>query len=153
MIYPERHEIQDELELLRKITLSDFSGVAWMDRHDHRIRWLFASGNNSLRYRDLALKPGRGLAGLVIKLGRPVIIDSTMANYDRIKHDYSIMMVEHLQSAAAVPLAIQNEVHGVLLIGSRTMRIYHKNDVMAVTSVADRLVILFMQTISDKMRK
>lgn len=140
MIYPDKEGIQDELDLLRKMTFSDFSGMAWMELHDHRIRWIFASGNSNLRYKDLALKPGRGLAGLVIKLGRPVIIESTINNDERIKHEYSIMLVEQLQSAIAVPMTIRNEVRGVLLIGNRTERVYHQDVLSAVMIIADRLV-------------
>ncbi|MEX2461592.1 MAG: GAF domain-containing protein [Paenibacillaceae bacterium] len=130
MMYPYNEDIQNELDALCKITSSDFSGLAWMDDQDSRIRWLYASGNSNERFKSLALKPGYGLAGLVLKLGRSVIIDlsTEVLERNRLQHDYSIMLIEHLQSAIALPITIHDEARGVLLIGNRTDRYYEEND-------------------------
>jgi nitrogen regulatory protein A len=144
MIYPYNEEIQDELDSLCKITTSDFSGLAWIDQHDSRIRWLYASGNSSERYKRLALKSGRGLAGLVLKLGRPIIIDAgtTVLELARIQYDYPIMLVEHLHTAIAIPICLNNETRGVLLIGNRTDRLYEENDLQLVTNLVERFEFL-----------
>ena len=135
MMYLYNEDIQNELDTLCKITSSDFSGLAWNDPHDRRIRWLYASGNSNERFKSLALKPGHGLAGLVLKLGRPLIIDSSMEilERDKLRHDYSIMLVEHLHSAMAVPIIVQDEVRGVLLIGNRSDRYYIDEDLLLIS--------------------
>jgi nitrogen regulatory protein A len=140
MIHPYKEEIQDELDSLCKITTSDFSGLAWIDEHDNRIRWLYVSGNSNERFKRLALKPGRGLAGLVLKLGRPIIIDTSMPDSERIRlqHDYSIMLVEDLRAAIAVPIKIQDEAQGVLLIGNRSERYYEENDLHLISNLIER---------------
>lgn len=132
--------IQNELISLCKLTASDFSGIAWIDQHDSRIRWLYGSGNSSDRFKRLALKPGHGLAGLVLKLGRPIIIDASMQDLElaRIQYNYPIMLVEKLQAALAVPLKIQNETRGVLLVGNRSERLYDEKDLPLVSEWIER---------------
>jgi len=144
MVYPDNKAIQNELDSLCKMTDSDFSGLAWMDPDDSRIRWPYASGNSNERFKRLALKPGRGLAGLVLKLGRPVLIDRNMSDSERMRlhHDYSIMMVEDLHSAIAVPLKLQDEIHGVLLIGNRSERSYEDHDLHLISSTIERFELL-----------
>jgi nitrogen regulatory protein A len=129
MINSNNDIIQDELDSLRNQTASDFSGLAWMDQHDNRIRWFYVSGNSNERFKRLALKPGRGLAGIVLRLGRPLIIDSRLPNLERtnLQHEYSIMLVEDLLAAIAFPIKIQDETRGVLLIGDRSDRYYEEN--------------------------
>ncbi|QGQ98714.1 GAF domain-containing protein [Paenibacillus psychroresistens] len=145
MIYPSMEEnvdqeIQQELDSLCKITTSDFSGLAWIDLQDSRIRWLYVSGNTNERYKRLAQKLGRGLAGLVMKLGRPIIIDAVMNEKElsRLQHDYPIMLVEHLHTALAVPIKLQDETRAVLLIGNRSDRYYEDNDLHLVSNLIDR---------------
>jgi nitrogen regulatory protein A len=140
MIYPYNEEIQDELDSLCKITTSDFSGLAWIDQQDSRIRWLYASGNSNERFKQLALKSGRGLAGLVLKLGRPIIIDAGMRDLElsRVQYNYPIMLVEHLQTAIAVPITVYDETRGVLLIGNRSERYYEENDLHLIMNLIER---------------
>jgi nitrogen regulatory protein A len=144
MIYRYNEEIQDELDSLCKITASDFSGLAWIDQHDSRIRWLYASGNSSERFKRLALKPGRGLAGLVLKLGRPIIIDAGMTDLElsHVQYDYPIMLVEHLLAAIAVPITVLDETRGVLLIGNRSERYYEENDLHLISNLIGRFELL-----------
>jgi nitrogen regulatory protein A len=144
MIYPYNEEIQEELDSLCKITTSDFSGLAWIDQHDSRIRWLYTSGNSNERYKRLALKPGRGLAGLVLKLGRPIIIDAGMNDLEqsRVQYDYPIMLVEHLHAAIAVPITVHDETRGVLLIGNRSERYYEENDLHLISNLIERFELL-----------
>lgn len=140
MIYPYNEDIQNELDSLCKLTASDFSGLAWINQQDSRIRWLYASGNSNERYKRLAQKPGRGLAGLVLKLGRPIIIDASMTDSElsRIQHNYPIMLVEQLHAALAVPITLHDETGGVLLIGNRTERYYEENDLQIVSNLIKR---------------
>ena len=144
MIFFVNEEIQNELDSLCKITTSDFSGLAWIDQQDSRIRWLYASGNSNERYKRLALKSGRGLAGLVLKLGRPIIIDAGLTDLElsRIQYDYPIMMVENLHSAIAVPIKILDETRGVLLMGNRTERLYEENDLQLISNLIERFEML-----------
>lgn len=136
-----RTAIQQQLDRLRAATSSDFAGLAWFVPQEHRIRWLLASGNLGERYRSLALKPGRGLAGHVIRLGRPVVLDAAApeAERERLRHEYSIMMVEQLQTFLAVPVEAGGETRGALLIGSRQARRFAPSDLPAAAEAAERI--------------
>ncbi|MBO9605294.1 MAG: GAF domain-containing protein [Paenibacillaceae bacterium] len=136
-----RTAIQQQLDRLRAATSSDFAGLAWFVPQEHRIRWLLASGNLGERYRNLALKPGRGLSGQVIRLGRPVVLDDSApeAEVERLRHEYSILMVEQLHSFLAVPVAADGETRGALLIGSRQPRRFAPSDLPAATEAAERI--------------
>ena len=136
--------IQAELDLLCKNTASDFSGLAWLDTFDSRIRWLYASGNSNERFRRLAVKSSRGLAGLAIKLGRPIIIDANLTEIElaRVQYDYPIMLVERLRSAIAVPIKVRDEMRSVLLIGNRSDRIYEESEINIVIKSSERFALL-----------
>jgi nitrogen regulatory protein A len=140
MINSNNNIIQDELDSLRNQTASDFSGIAWMDQHDNRIRWFYVSGNSNERFKRLALKPGRGLAGLVLRLGRPLIIDNRLPGSERtsLQHEYSIMLVEDLLAVIAFPIKIQDETRGVLLIGDRSDRYYEENIFFLISKLLGR---------------
>ncbi len=121
---------------IRELTASDFSGLAWIVYPENRIRWLHVSGNLNLRYSQLALKPGRGLAGQVIRQGRPLIVNSTMEDYEQMKHEYPIMSVENLRSVMALPVLLRQDTDGVLLAGRRTPHAYRGEDLIPLISYA-----------------
>jgi len=153
MIYEYKVEIQTELDQLSVVTSSDFSSLAWMDPHDNRIHWLYASGNSNERFLKLALKPGHGLAGLVIKLGRPIVVDAAKPDLERLRQEYSIMQLEQLRSSIAVPITMRYETCGVLLIGDRTERFYNENDLLIITSSAGQLSLLLGQKKPNEVNK
>lgn len=152
MIFPDK-KIQYQLDQLRETTSSEFAGMAWIEHDENRIRWIYVSGNKNVRYKQFALKPGHGLAGLVIRLGRPVKIHPTLVHFELVKHDYPIMSVEQLQSAIAVPITIQGETKGVLLVGNRVERIYQPDDLTMLSTAADRLASLYLQSKSMLTRR
>lgn len=150
-----REVIQLQLDRLRAATSSDFAGLAWLEQQDNRIRWLFVSGNLGERYKKLALKPGRGLAGHVIRLGRPVIVDAAMPDEERqrLRHEYSIMPVEQLQSLLAVPVAVGDETRGALLIGNREAGSFAEVDLTVTIQTADRLASHMQRIVFDEVKK
>lgn len=121
--------IDEELHRLRCLLDHDFSAVAFLDKDSQRIRWNYVSGNTNERYKFIVQKPGRGLAGSVIRLGRPIIIDQSSAGLERARHEYPIMLAEKLWSAVAAPIHINGMIQGVLLVGSRTIREYSKQEI------------------------
>ncbi|QHT59519.1 GAF domain-containing protein [Paenibacillus lycopersici] len=141
MIAPWKNDLQSRLDQIRASTDSDFAGLAMEEQHRRRIRWVAASGNGNDRYAELAVRSGRGVTGLAIKLGRPVVADAAMpaSERERLLPDDSIMAVERLQAAIVVPLAIQDEIRGVLLVGSRSQRIYEEGCLQLAIEAADRL--------------
>ena len=66
----------------------------------------------------IILRKGRGLAGMVMKTGKRMIIaDKCLSPEDKIK--YPILIAENLTAMVAIPLCYNNQVYGVLLLGQR----------------------------------
>lgn len=146
----ERMHMKDELESLRDLTSSDFSALAWIESNERHIRWIYASGNLNERYKQIVLKLGRGLSGAVIRLGRSVVLDETIPDTNRIRNECPIMLAEHLQSAIAVPVTMAAKTCGVLLVGSRSVRVYSSKEINAVENAAKRISLLMQQEECDK---
>ena len=93
------------------------------DSHCAIIKWKYASGNINNRYRMIVLRPGKGLAGLVIRTGaRKVIADVEAELSQNDKLGYPIVLSEVLTAMIAIPLWKNNRVYGALLLGQRKGR-------------------------------
>ncbi|UXR78115.1 nitrate respiration regulation accessory nitrate sensor NreA [Staphylococcus sp. IVB6227] len=117
-----QHDYQDELDRLRHKYQFDFAGIA-LPTEDHvgtKIKWRYVSGNLNERYQRIELRYGRGVAGNVVKTGKPMIIHD--ANEEQIQvalFNYPILISEQLTSMIAIPLWHNHRVKGVLLFGQR----------------------------------
>jgi nitrogen regulatory protein A len=139
----QKEQTESALDRLRMETTSDFAGVAWRGLRENRVRWLYGSGSLNDRYKKLALLPGRCLAGQVAKLGRTVVMDASVANVERQRNEYPIMLLERLYAAVASPIMISGEVHGILLIGDRSSKRYKQDDLAAVSRCAEALASMY----------
>jgi LuxR family transcriptional regulator, regulator of acetate metabolism len=89
------------------------------------------AGTLGVSLRGLAVPPGRGLGGTVLRHGAPRLVDD-YATDATITHDYDRIVVEEerLTSVFAVPVTVHGAVHGVLygavreglLTGDRALR-------------------------------
>lgn len=115
-------DFQDELDRLRISEGYDFAGVALYEHHTtlSPIKWRYVSGNLNNRYKMIVLRKGRGLAGMVMKTAKRMIIDNVSKNVspeEKIK--YPILISENLTAVIAIPLCLNQQVSGVLLLGQR----------------------------------
>lgn len=131
--------VEAELAKLRQHILADFSALSWVGRNEKLLRWKIVSGNSNERFKQIAQKPGKGLAGIVIRHGRPFIVDGRMPGIERVRLEYPIMIAEHLLSAAAVPVWISAEEKGVLLAGMRSVHLYQDQELNELKHAADRI--------------
>lgn len=145
-----RAEIEAQLNSLRNITSSDFSALALIDIRKHRIQWRYASGNINDRYKQMMVRPGQGLAGLVIRLGRHMVLDAAMPDVPLKRLEHPIMLAENLHSALAVPITIEREIHGVLLLGSRSIRTFTENEIMLTFGAAEKIALLLKMVQVDE---
>ncbi|WP_088006797.1 GAF domain-containing protein [Indiicoccus explosivorum] len=113
---------QNEADRLREKLGCDLVAIALVETAEQQfvLKWQYASGNLNDRFKRIVLQSGRGVAGLVFKTGKPLLLPSVG---EFIKKDglfsYPIIMSEKLQSVAAVPLWNKGRVAGVLLCGCR----------------------------------
>lgn len=119
----DQFNFQEKIGQIKEEFGFDFVSVALVQSAERRfeLRWTYAIGNRSERYRRIVLQSGKGIAGHVFKTGKPFFVENT----DKLltKKDlfnYPIIDVEGLKSFGAIPLYKCNRVQGVLLVGNRT---------------------------------
>ncbi|MFS0576033.1 GAF domain-containing protein [Sporosarcina sp. 179-K 3D1 HS] len=116
---------QQEIEMLRELFKFDFIGLALIQSADQRFehKWKYVSGNLSDRYKRIVLQSGKGVAGNVIKTGKPTLVEDVGMNFSADElFNYPIVVVEKLSSFGAIPLFKNNRVQGVLLVAYREGR-------------------------------
>lgn len=114
---------QEEIDKLRERFRFDFVSLAWVQPAEDRfvLTWQYASGNLNERYKRIVLHSGKGIAGIVFKTGKPMLIQNVAADLNsRDLFNYPIIVAEQLKSLGAVPLWEGKRVVGVLLAGYRT---------------------------------
>nr|WP_285891299.1 GAF domain-containing protein [Paenibacillus pasadenensis] len=133
-------EGQRELERLSAETGCDVSMLAAVASSDGKICWKLAAGAFSGRYRMMAERPGRGLAGSVLKVGRPMLIQADELGAGKQLHDYPLIIVEGIRSAYAVPImTAAGRSKGVLLAGYRRPKTLSAEDRLAIERSALRI--------------
>ncbi|WP_181438565.1 GAF domain-containing protein [Paenibacillus sambharensis] len=138
-----RKVIDRILDELRNTASSDLAALAWKDEEGRRIRWIAASGNRNERFRRMALKPGKGITGEVLRAGRMVVIAQAAGDTESTACDHPIMLAEQLQSAVAIPVLIDHKAYGVLLLGNRSSPLDADALLSAAGSVTEQLSRLF----------
>lgn len=100
----------------------DFASIACLvDEQYHMLSWMYATGNQSRRYRRIVVEAGQGIAGSVFLSGKAMIIQNACQelNEDELL-EHPIILAEDLVSEMAVPLWKEGKVKGVLLLAKRT---------------------------------
>ena len=104
----------------------DFISIGLAQEPGGALRWLYASGSSGLRHTRIALTPGHGVGGIVLKTGRPMrFTDIDKELGPRAYSSFPIVFAEDLRSFIALPLVSANHVSGVLLCAFRTSGIEH----------------------------
>ncbi|WP_010677871.1 GAF domain-containing protein [Bacillus timonensis] len=132
-------EIEQKLHDLCTNTSSDFSAFANVDQGSQTIRWEYAHGFTNNRYKNMVIRPGKGLSGSVVRFGTTMVLDIDTPNRQRTRLQYPIMLAENLVSAVAVPVQMNGKVGGVLLIGSRTEVKYTTEQVELLKKTASEI--------------
>ncbi|MEB3102669.1 GAF domain-containing protein [Ferviditalea candida] len=135
-------QIEYLLHSLRETTSSDFSALGFLEPLDQRIRCDYVSGNQNEKFKNIVLRPGKGIAGEVLRRRRPFILDASVQDAGMQRMNFPIMLAENLQSAAAVPVRISEEDWGVLLVASRSLRQFLSREIEMLEQSADRLAVL-----------
>lgn len=134
--------IRRELEGVLADLGSGFCVFGLLDPGSGELVWKAAAGNLSDRYRLMTIRPGRGLNGSVVKVGRGTSLHVAELIARRELHEYPILLAEKLRSAYAAPVMQGGIVHGVLLVGDRVKRIYRPEDRERISAATVRLAEL-----------
>lgn len=116
------YHYQEEIDKLRDRFQFDFVSMALVQPAEDRfvLTWQYASGNINERYKRIVLHSGKGIAGMVFKTGKPMLIQNVNVDIEsRDLFNYPIIVAEQLKSLGAIPLWEGSRVRGVLLVGYR----------------------------------
>jgi signal transduction protein with GAF and PtsI domain len=130
--------IESSLYALRRLTATDFAALAWMDEGERIVRWRYASGNRNERYKRIMMRNGKGVAGSVMRSGRPLLLQAFSPQQGDVPSDYPILLAEGLRSIIGYPITIGDRVLGVLLIGNRYDHQFDPSTVELVSNVAEQ---------------
>ncbi len=124
----------EAVEHLRSEYGFEFAAIGTAPEFGEALQWRYASGNTGERFRRIALTPGRGIGGIVLKTGRAMVLTDIDNQLDpRDFSSYPIVFAEDLRSFCALPLSDGIHVVGALLCGFRCVDPNHAD-------VFDRLI-------------
>ncbi|MEC1720513.1 GAF domain-containing protein [Schinkia azotoformans] len=124
---------------------ADFSAIAFYDPINLEFRWRLAVGSLNQRYTSIVVRSGKGIAGRTLKTKREFIITRFPEELQDEAIEFPILIIEELKSAVAVPLLLQNQMIGVLLIGQRSYREFGPNEVSRIKEVAEEMLASYIQ--------
>lgn len=115
-------QYQTILDQLREKMGYDFVSLAFAqsEADGFVLTWQYASGNLNNRYKRIVLQSGKGIAGIVYKTGKPMLVEDVADELNPGDlFNYPILISERLTSLAAIPLYRFERVEGILLAGYR----------------------------------
>ncbi len=118
----EVRELQDAVDGLYRRFGFDFVSMGLTAFVGAPLRWIYSAGETSNRHRRIALAPGHGIGGIVLKAGKPMLFTDIDAELDpREYSSYPIVFAEDLRSFCALPLMRGDHAIAVLLCAFRTV--------------------------------
>ena len=125
----------------------DFVAVALTDGQYRDIYWRFALGARSDRYKKIAVRMGRGMAGKVLQGMTPHIVAEFPEGIQDEVLEYPIFLVESLASGVGVTIKstihMDRQAYGVLLVGQRSRREFAEEEIVSVQTCASILAQLY----------
>ena len=98
----------------------DFTSLGLAAFFGSPLHWIYSTGSTDDRHKRIALAPGHGIGGIVLKSGRPMLFTDIDHELDpREYSSYPIVFAEDLHSFIALPVTKKERVVGVLLAGFR----------------------------------
>ncbi len=128
------------IELLgrvKQILDADTAAVLLLDRSSRHLIATAASGLEAEVAQGVRIPVGRGFAGRIAAVARPVILD----HVDHSNVLNPILLEKGIQSLIGVPLLINGTVIGVLHVGSVHDRVFTTDDALLLQLAADRAAL------------
>jgi len=120
---------------------ADTASLALRDPHAGAIILRYWDGRRALASEELVIEVGKGVGGQVLLSGLPF----RTANYaadPRLTHDYQAIMRQRQSMAVmAVPIAIGDQVEGLLYVANRTARPFTDRDETILLQLADHAAV------------
>lgn len=128
----------------------DFAAIGLTANPGAPLKWVYGSGATSDRYKRIALAPGHGIGGIVIKSGKPMMFLDIDKQIDpREYSSYPIVFAEDLQSFCALPLLKEGRVVASLLCAHRSVNPEHETSYRTLIADLDDKLLDFDVISSD----
>ncbi|MBB3110972.1 nitrogen regulatory protein A [Paenibacillus phyllosphaerae] len=127
-----RERLTLELERLRKSSGSDFAAIALPASDNLAMRWQIVLGSRNGRVSRMAIKPGIGIGGMVLRHGTVYTV-SERENAELLAQ-CPVMLAERLEAGFACPLLGNGSgsADGILLLGSRGEHSYERSGIARI---------------------
>jgi len=117
----------------------DFYGLAQLDRHTRRLRWIWSYGSTSGRTMHIYHRASGGLTGAALRARRLIVLDAANTKTEHLRSEEPIMLSEALHTAAAAWIGTRYDEEGVLLVGRRNATPFSEEELRSIQSCAVKL--------------
>ncbi|WP_051541203.1 GAF domain-containing protein [Caldalkalibacillus mannanilyticus] len=117
----------------------DFVGVAIYNHTQKELQWKYVVGNRNDKYKLITVRYGKGIAGTVVRTGRPLSISNFPEGIIGKPTEYPIMLAEKLVAAMGTPIVYRGTPWGVLLVGNRNQTAFTSDQLEVVKKRADQI--------------
>ncbi|HXH22305.1 MAG TPA: PAS domain S-box protein [Dehalococcoidia bacterium] len=141
LAHPDLRELPQMLDVIREVVGSDTITMLLMDDDGRYLVPVASLGLEEEVALGQPVEVGRGFSGTIAASGEPMILD------DLEREDVSeILRRAGLVSLAGIPLVVEGKVTGVLRLGMRGEKRFHKGHIRLLELVADRVALAFAQS-------
>ncbi len=140
-LLPVDQVIEQVVSRCRELLQADRAGLALLEEGSEEIHWKIFLGGEEEVFKRIKLKPGQGVAGRVISEGRPVIIDDVSKGSAGAPEPNTILELEQLHSALAVPVRRGGHVVGALMVGTLSPSKFGDDQVRLLTGLGSQAAI------------
>ncbi|HWI61991.1 MAG TPA: GAF domain-containing protein [Symbiobacteriaceae bacterium] len=111
--------LQGLVRSARELLVADYAALGRLDVYRLEVVWLVQDGHRSPETSATRVPVGQGIRGRVVSTGQPVCITNFPDTSPDPPDQHPTMRSEGLRAALAVPVMINGESNGVLMVASR----------------------------------
>ncbi len=140
-----RNVLNSQLDGLKQALVVDFAGIALYDAINLELRWRLASGSLNDRYSNVVVRNDKGICGKALQTKRTFVIADFPADKADTALEFPILIIEELKSAIGTPMIFNEQLIGVLLVGTRKRRQFVDEDIKKVETVAADVLATYLK--------
>lgn len=120
----------------RELLVADYAALGRLDVQRLEVEWLVQEGSVSGATVATRVPLGRGIRGRVISTGKPVCISNFPETCLDPPDQHPTMQAEQLRAALAVPIMVEDEPAGVLMVACRRPAEYGPDQTQVLRNLA-----------------
>ncbi|MBI3998902.1 MAG: GAF domain-containing protein [Armatimonadetes bacterium] len=124
----------------RDLLGTEVAGLSLVEEGCGDLTWRLLVGGSD-RFRQIRLRPGEGVAGYVVKTGRPLVMNDWEHCPAAGPVSAPILTLEGLRAALAVPLQSGGRTFGVLMVASHRPTAFTTDQVALLSSLANQAAV------------